>query len=352
MFSLTILISCSNKNNKQIDGKFAEKIIKNKSKTEDFKYKTQLDITHKIDINCEGDYIPIRKKEISKSELSLSNSGTIPGNNLNDKLIIAYAYDGLPIELVAETKNFFKIKFNFKNRVLEGYIIKSFCNKPTITTLNILESKLSNSNIIQNPELLPYCRVFISEKIQKLLIQGKDSKEPFTFLRQILNETQTELILFSVFVGSSQRNIYANPHYISSDVSKSFNCIRNNYYYYEFGNYSNMFHCTVPKIPTLISSYSLNKNNLKISISKSDDNSNSRYFKLKPVDEKRAFTSRKGSEWVLNDSIKLIDISYISDKLVIPESQKGHSYFFQILELYIQEILPKTNESYLGNYIE
>jgi hypothetical protein len=111
-----------------------------------------------------------------------------------------------------------------------------------------------------------------------------------------------------------------------------------------------MFVVTSPSLPQKIVSYSIKNDTLKL-LTKDYDNYHSKpSIKLYPQDCKRAFTSRKGAVWILNDTIRLKDISYIADKFTVSETQIGHTYFYEILELYIQDILPNREDTYLEHY--
>lgn len=323
-----------------------------KDVADNFKYVSEINITHRLSLSCDGEYLPVRKRPLNKSELIMSNSGTPQGNILNDSLILSYIYNGHPLELIDSTYDSYKIKFQSKNQALEGYIIKNYCQKRTITRHINITNSLQSSNLIKNPGLLPYCKVFVTEKFHILLNQGINSKNPLQHLKNILSQTQTELVLYALFVGQSERELYNNPHRMGSDMTHLIYCIKNDYYSYEFSNYGNMFVVTSPSLPVKIDTFSIKKDTLKFTTEDYDNYHSKKSIKLYPQENKRAFTSRKGTKWVLNDTIRLIDISYIADRLFVPETQIGHTYFYEILELYIQDILPKRNDTYLEHYLD
>ena len=143
-----------------------------------------IDISHRLNLSCSGEYLPVRKRQLSKSELKLSNSGSEKGVEMNERLILAYIYNEQPIELIEETNTCYKIKFDIRNETKEGYIIKTYCGNPTLIKYNKKSNLLYNSNVIKNPDLLPYCRVFVSSKFHNLLKEGANSKTLCsTFLR-------------------------------------------------------------------------------------------------------------------------------------------------------------------------
>ncbi len=125
--------------------------------------------THRINIIGQTDNIPIRIRALSKSELSFSNTGSDLVKSFNDSTIITYIYNNEPIELIEETQSYYLIKFNFKSKQVEGYIIKTYDGKPTIIK-DETDIYLLKNNLIENPDLLPYCRVFVSEKFHNLLL--------------------------------------------------------------------------------------------------------------------------------------------------------------------------------------
>tara|TARA_Y100000385_G_C12990589_1_gene592609 strand:+ start:68 stop:1141 length:1074 start_codon:yes stop_codon:yes gene_type:complete len=318
----------------------------------DFNRLSEIDISHRLNLSCGGEYLPVRKRQLTNSELKLSNSGSKKGVELNESLILAYLYNEKPIELLEETKAFYKIKFDYKNKTEEGYIIKTYCGNPTLLKFYNVDISLRNSNFIKNPDLLPYCRVFVTEKFHNLLKEGINSENPLQHLKKVLSQTHTDLYLYSLFVGQSERELYNNPYRTGSDNTPLVYCVKNDYYSFKFNNIGNMFVATSPSLPTKIDSYSINKDTLKLTTEDYDNYHPKQSIKLYPLDNKRAFTTRKGTKWVLNDTIELIDISYIADRFFVPETQIGHTYFYETLESYIQEVLPKRNDTYLEHYLE
>jgi hypothetical protein len=319
---------------------------------DNFSYVSEIIISHKLSLSCGGDYLPVRKRILNKSEIAISNSGTKQAKLLNDSIILAYIYNDYPLELIDETDEFYKIRFDYKNQSIDGYILKNYCGKPTIKPFTDKSHSLRSSNLITNPDLLPYCRVFVTEKFHNLLSAGSKSQNPLKHLKKILLETETELILYSLFVGQSKRELYNNNNRIGGDMTTLIYCIKNDYYTYDFSNYSNMFVVTSPSLPLKIDSYSIKNDTLQLATKDYDNYHSKPSIKLYPQDNKKAFNSRDGAVWILNDTIRLKDISYIADNLFVPESQIGHTYFYEILELYIQNILPKRNDKYLEHYLE
>jgi hypothetical protein len=314
----------------------------------------QVRTSHLIRLTGSMTSIPIRKRAITNQELILSNSGTDLAKTFNDSTIIAYIFNDQAIELVEETDSFYKIEFEFKARPIEGYIVKKLAGKSTLFKDESGSFVIKNS-AIKNPDLLPYCRVFITEKLNSLLINGRKEKNKIEYLNKILEQINTELIMYSIFVGESNREIYSpRPMDIwSSDDAALVNAVKNSYYAYEFLNYFAMYVHLAPFVPVKIDSFSVNKDTLYSSAINYNEFQSTPYkeakqrYKLYPVDSKKAFTSRQSNKWLLNDTVGLVDISYIGDKLIIPETQIGHMYFYTILDNYIQELWPKRKEGYL-----
>ena len=317
-----------------------------------FRYVSGITISHKLSLSGGGEYLPVRKCILNTSEIAMSNSGSEEAKSFNDSIILAYVYNDYPLELIDESSEFYKIRIDYKNQILEGYILKNYCGKPTIKPYTDLTLSLKSSNLITNPDLLPYCRIFISEKFYNLLRAGSKSQNPLKHLKNLLSKTETEQILYSIFVGQSTREQYNNNDRMGSDMSLSIYCIKNNYYVYDFSNYSNMFVVTSPSLPLSINSYTIENDTLKFGTEDYDNYHSKPISKLYPLDKKRAFTNKNGAVWILNDTIRLKDISYLADKFFVPESQIGHTYFYEILELYIQEILPKRKDTYLEHYLD
>jgi hypothetical protein len=323
-----------------------------KDVTDNFRYVSAITISHKLSLSCGGEYLPVRKRILNKSEIAMSNSGTEQAKLLNDSIILTYIYNDYPLELIDENEEYYRIRFDYKNQLLDGYILKNYCGSPTIKPYTDLSHSLRSCNLITNPDLLPYCRVFVTEKFHNLLNAGIKSQNPLKHLIKILSETDDELILYSLFVGQSSRELYNNNNRMGSDEEHLFYCIKNEYYTYDFNNWSNMFVVRSPSLPFKIDSYSIKNDTLKLATEDYDNYHSKPSVKLYPQDSKRAFTNRNGAVWILNDTIRLKDISYIADKFSVTESQIGHGYFYEILELYIQEILPKRNDTYLEHYLD
>ncbi len=347
---LTLAFSTGCKENQDETIKKENPTFKDVSK--DFVQIPGIAITHKIAIQCGEESLPVRKRVLSAAELVLSNSGSPDGQKLNDSLIIAYLYNDTEIELIEESDDYYKIKFNFKNEIKEGFIIKLFCGHSSIAqSFNSLKW-FRDPNFIVNPGLLPYCRVFVSERFYDLLSFGKNSKDPLKHFLETVQQTQTEPIIFSIFVGESKRELYNNTFWIGSDMSPLLHCVQNAYYTYELSNYTNMFIVTSPALPKKIITDSISNDTLRIVTRNNDPELNEEKILLYPIDQKRAFTNRSGGKWVLNDTLKLIDISYLSDNIKIPETQIGHQYFYEVLERFIQEVLPKRRDTYLEHYLD
>lgn len=348
---LLLLSSCSNLSENDNENVPAiDEAEAHQYATENFRTFSSISATHKISIGCNGEYLPVRKTNISHAELKFSNSGNEHAKLFNDSLIIAYLYIGQSLELLDEIGDFYKIKFDYKNNSFEGYIIKTYCNKSTIQPLKDHSIEIGNTNLIMNPELIPYCKTFVSEKFLNLLTAGVNSPNPLNHLKKVLYETQTELLLFSMFIGQSTRNQHINSNRIGGDETHLIYCVKNDYYVYDFENYTNMFYVKSPNLPEKISSFSFDKDTVRFEIVKLDETKSKRTFKLYPMESKRSFTSNKGQVWILNDTLRLVDISYITELYNVRESQIGHGYFYQILENFIQEILPKRGDTYLEHY--
>lgn len=354
---LTLVIGCNNNtaensseaylNNKVDD--LNNQGLQLKDISNHFKPASGINISHRLDLSCNGEYLPVRKRQLNKSELKLSNSDSQKGIQMNEALILEYLYNEQPIELLEETDAYYKIKFDYKSWIGEGYIVKKYCDNPTLKPIDEWDKEshyLNQCNLIINPELLPFCKVFVKEKFHDLLIKGINSKNPKQHIDEVFFQTSTEIILISIFVGQSKRAPYYNPAIrpvrATSDQSTAIYCVKNDYYVYEFSNYDNMFMSNSPSLPNKIDSYSITKDTLKAIAADHES-----YFyhehdfniNLYPLDNKRAFSSRKGAKWILNDTIQLIDISYIADKFFVDKTQIGHEYFYSILGAYIDDVL-------------
>ena len=356
LFILSVLIafySCNDAAQQSGTTTNTQNEITSKETTDSSKNIIEVAITHKLNLQCGADHLPVRKRILSSSELTLSNSGSKEAQSLNENVILSKIYNDCLIELIYEEGDYYKIKFEHLNKIIEGYIVKKYCGKNTILPLSGTNEKMSTPNIILNPELLPYCRVFVSKKFHDLLIKGKKSENPLKYLKQILSDTQTELLLFSLFVGQSSRILYQNEaRRSSSDFSQLIYYIKNDYYIYSFLNYPSSFAVITPSIPVRVKSHQITNYTLNLATDAYNNYIPPQKVKLHPKDNRNAFVGRKGAVWILNDSIEMVDISYISDRISIPETQIENTFFNDVFELYIQDILPKRQDTYLEHYLE
>ncbi|MDC1221945.1 hypothetical protein N8Z47_04685 [Salibacteraceae bacterium] len=211
-----------------------------------------------------------------------------------------------------------------------------------------MEEELRESNVILNPEILPFCKVFISEKFHKAITKDIDYlDDPIQHTRNALSQPGLEVILFIVFVGQSERIRDRNPGGgASSDFSSESYFVKNSYYTHSFLNYMSDFLVIKPDIPAHIDdAFTISQDTLLISSKEFNSRSRCGSVKLHPINK------TDNTRWLLNDTIALVDVSYLQAKLNIPETQIEHRYLNAILELYLQEKLPKQNDRYLPSVI-
>jgi hypothetical protein len=346
-----IFLACNNPKDSQIEpGHKTDVNYTPDDETDSFRVVSKTEVTHKLSLSCGAEYLPVRNCVLNPTELAKSNSGTENAKSFNDSTIIAYLFNDYPVELIEETEGYYKVKFDYKIQSLEGYILKFFCGNPTLTKFTHKAQMVKNYSKIKNPELLPYCKVFVKEGFHELLIKGYKSPNPLQHFKDVLSKTETDLILFSLFVGQSTRQLFVNKDRCGGDETHFRYGLINEYFIYHFTNFSNMFVAISPALPVRINSYSIITDTLRLTTDADAENQQKQVIKLFPLDSKKAFTSRRGSVWIMNDTIRLIDISYIADQFSVPESQIGHPYYFEILEMYLQSTLPKRQDGYLRHY--
>ena len=214
-----------------------------------------------------------------------------------------------------------------------------------------MEKELRESNVILNPEILPFCKVFISEKFHKAIMKDIGNlDDPIQHIRIDFAHSSREVILFIVFVGQSERIRDRNPmgpNVIgSSDVSSEHYFIKNSYYTHSLLNYDADFMVRKPDIPAHIDdAFTISQDTLLISSKEFNNRSRIGSVKLHPINK------TDNTKWLLNDTIALVDVSYLKARLNVPETQIEHRYLYAILELYLQEKLPKRNDEYLHSAI-
>ncbi|MCC5944745.1 MAG: hypothetical protein JJT94_07395 [Bernardetiaceae bacterium] len=329
--------------------KHADQDIEKYKELSDSFWKRQIAYSHRINVGCDGTYMPMRKRKLTPEEIKLVNSGTPQGKKLNNEVLIAHLHNGILIELIELEGKYAYVKLSINNAVKEGYILADYCGKSTITALTRKE-KLSytSSKSVSNPEIRPFCKTFIEEKFYKHFTKqiGTNSK-PIDIFRQSIDESRSDrstfsLLLFSVFVGDTETNFYqAGDNGRVSDNIDVFEMVTHEYKAYEFLSTDNFFGADRPSAPFNITDAYVSGDTLIMGDTK-----------LYPTDPYSAFTSHKGSEWFLvsnNRKVKLIDISYITEGIHTNPSQIGHDYFYQLIEIYAQDLL-EYPEGYLNNY--
>ena len=309
---------------------------------------------HEVSLQCGAEYIPVRKIKLSNQELINSNSGSFDGKILNDSSIMAYLYNGHLVELIEEEGIFYRINFEYNNQSYSGYIIKSFCGKTTLVKSNAGRYLKK----ISNHPLKPYCRILVSKKFSDILKECKDTNDPLNCFKKAIDQTLTQLLIHSLFVGESRRHLVKNYSRAGGDNSDSIYRVDVDYYTYDFGNFSNMFVATNPNRPLKIKTYNIIDDTIYYSRYSGvlfDELGNVKRRiqtqKIFPKYGKRAFSNINRDVWILNDSIEMLDISFLANKFEIRETQIGHFYYYEILDQYIQEILPKRNQGYLNEWL-
>jgi hypothetical protein len=77
---------------------------------------------------------------------------------------------------------------------------------------------------------------------------------------------------------------------------------------------------------------------------------------LKPASlfslNKKGIQSAEATEWLLNGSTRLIDVSYISESMKTEFYNIDHSYFREILERLIQEKCGQQDKTYIEKYLD
>lgn len=142
--------------------------------------------THIIDVKCEGEFIPLRKRILTKNELELSQKGNAIAKQLNDEVIIDKLYNGKWIKILkADTLGYHYIQVVDRvnsteldeQRDIRGYIITKYCNKPTVRKFERVHiSEFDNASDdakgligfleyhVPNGNLLDYAYTFVSQE--------------------------------------------------------------------------------------------------------------------------------------------------------------------------------------------
>jgi hypothetical protein len=178
--SLLNLLSCKDRNSVN-KGKFS-KVDLVDSDMDSTKQLT----THIIDVKCEGEFIPLRQRILTKKELELSQKGNAIAKQLNDEVIIDKLYNGEWIKILkADTLGYHYIQVVDRinsteldeQRDIRGYILTKYCNKPTVRKferLHISEFDNASDDVkgliefleyhVPNGNLLDYAYTFVSDE--------------------------------------------------------------------------------------------------------------------------------------------------------------------------------------------
>jgi len=124
--------------------------------------------THIIDVQCDGEFIPLRKRILTRKELELSQKGNAEAKELNDAVIIDKLYNGSWIKILkADTLGYHYIqvvdRLNSteldKQSDIRGYITSKYCDKPTVRKferVHISEFDNANNDVKRSIEFLEY----------------------------------------------------------------------------------------------------------------------------------------------------------------------------------------------------
>lgn len=200
-------------------------------------------------------------------------------------------------------------------------------------------------------QIIPYCKILISEKFFNLL-KGKKLKS-IEKIKYALDSTITENLIIGVFIGGGVRKVAVNSERFSSDVSIYREVFHPDFYYYSFRNYSNLFWTTVPDIPKKILSYEIKQGVLYAQIHNYDSEENkTEIVSISPTNDSVFICNRFQKRWRFNNSDNFIDISFLGDSVNTKYYDISHQYFYEILERFIQEELGRRDSLYFENYLK
>lgn len=316
LFIIAFVLSCNNPKTPYHKDKIDEvSIIESDLEQQSLKN------THIINIKSEEGFIPLRYKTVPLQQLSKGQ--------YNPENIILYLFNGNQVELI-DTSNidFYKVLIQVNNKMMTGYIIKQYKGVCTIKELPSGFHSSTNRKTIDS--LTSFNRIWICEKHLKdidILINS-----PITDFIDGNIEADPEItILFGIYPGEIHRQKIRRENRWSSDQTTHFWVNKPIYYRYTYLNDMISFIYTEPIIPERILSYKLNGDTLSIKGDELNDN-----VKIYPMDRKRAFTNDSMDLWIMNDSIRMRDISFLRKKIKISNEDINHTYFTHILKEFIK----------------
>lgn len=246
-----LVFSCNPHNNKSLD-EANESTLNN--------YQNDLILTtHIIDVKCDGEFIPIRERILTRSELMLSQKNNEAAKKLNNEVIIDRLYNGEWIKILkADTSGYHYIQVidrtnsteHDNQRNIRGFIIAEFCGKPTVRKfekIHISEFDSSSSDVksllgfleYHNPngDLLDYAYSYISQEadlIQTLSFNVTGNNTIYYRLYQVFNQhdaflcTGTAELTSRYRKGESEYSKYITSNLTGTDFEIHINDSKNN----------------------------------------------------------------------------------------------------------------------------
>ena len=92
--------------------------------------------THIIDVQCEGEFVPLRNRILTKQELTEAQKGDSTAKKIENSTVITKLYNGQHIRLLKEIEaGFYLVEIethDSKNNRIRGYIVSKYCGKSVL----------------------------------------------------------------------------------------------------------------------------------------------------------------------------------------------------------------------------
>jgi len=211
-------------------------------------------------------------------------------------------------------------------------------------------------------KMLPYCNIYINEKFIRFLIEKKGKNTEEIYNNAISQIELQEKLIMGIFIGGGKRGTIPVPdsERIFSDYPRELETFKPDFYFHSLSNCTNQLYFNT-FLPVLIKrKNNYNSDTLMISLIEPWDTleRSVSFLKLKDsilINNKyrniwkiTGLNNNNFINWKLM-SERFIEMNYLKDAINIPSYEINHSYFRQLLEYAIEDILGKTEFHYLDD---
>ena len=197
--------------------------------------------THIIDVQCNGEFLPLRNRILSKEELLISQNGSEAAKKLNSDAIIDRLRNGQSVRVIkTDTSGYHLVEVintskHSGNLTMKGYVVSKYCQKPTLRKLEktaipeFQESKETGSMLEfisyykPDGDLLDYSFAYVTSEADFIQVLSFD----FTSLNEIYYQIyvvnlQRTSLLFNGSAVLQNEYLDSNKKRVSSYLAEKF----------------------------------------------------------------------------------------------------------------------------------